>query len=187
MQVLKPGLCKRCKRAADGSRTRDLVLTKDALYRLSYSSGSNFGFSILDFGLKAALHSKNPKSKIQNPKLPPARRSTFPTPFLPASRCSSLFLLKAGEGNRTLVFSLEGYCSTIELHPQLGGTGFEPVKAVPSDLQSDPFDRSGNPPLKSAKGIESRVTLRGFPKAQSPLRRPIHRNELAEGLEPTTC
>ena len=25
-------------RAADGSRTRDLVLTKDALYRLSYSS-----------------------------------------------------------------------------------------------------------------------------------------------------
>ena len=23
----------------------------------------------------------------------------------------------AGEGNRTLVFSLEGYCSTIELHP----------------------------------------------------------------------
>ena len=24
---------------------------------------------------------------------------------------------RAGEGNRTLVFSLEGYCSTIELHP----------------------------------------------------------------------
>ena len=23
----------------------------------------------------------------------------------------------AGEGNRTLIFSLEGYCSTIELHP----------------------------------------------------------------------
>ena len=28
-------------RAADGSRTRDLVLTKDALYRLSYSSQHN--------------------------------------------------------------------------------------------------------------------------------------------------
>ena len=25
---------------------------------------------------------------------------------------------KAGRGNRTLVFSLEGYCSTIELHPR---------------------------------------------------------------------
>ena len=30
---------------------------------------------------------------------------------------------------------------------KMGGTGFEPVKALPSDLQSDPFDRSGNPPL----------------------------------------
>src|SRR5262245_29851197 len=27
--------------------------------------------------------------------------------------------LEAGEGNRTLVFSLEGYCSTIELHPRV--------------------------------------------------------------------
>jgi hypothetical protein len=26
----------------------------------------------------------------------------------------------AGEGNRTLVFSLEGCCSTIELHPRRG-------------------------------------------------------------------
>ena len=58
----------------------------------------------------------------------------------------------AGEGNRTLVVSLEGFCSTIELHP-LGvdsrlveGEGFEPSKAEPSDLQSDPFDRSGTPP-----------------------------------------
>ena len=28
----------------------------------------------------------------------------------------------------------------------VGGAGFEPAKAMPSDLQSDPFDRSGNPP-----------------------------------------
>ena len=27
------------------------------------------------------------------------------------------------------------------------GEGFEPSKAEPSDLQSDPFDRSGTPPL----------------------------------------
>lgn len=26
------------------------------------------------------------------------------------------------------------------------GEGFEPSKAEPSDLQSDPFDRSGTPP-----------------------------------------
>ena len=28
----------------------------------------------------------------------------------------------------------------------LEGAGFEPAKAKPSDLQSDPFDRSGTPP-----------------------------------------
>jgi hypothetical protein len=30
------------------------------------------------------------------------------------------------------------------------GEGFEPSKAEPSDLQSDPFDRSGTPPAKRA-------------------------------------
>jgi hypothetical protein len=81
---------------------------------------------------------------------------------------------EAGRGNRTLVFSLEGYCSTIELHPQ-GAADDEPdlpVRRVPagvakrrsktdcrwgvqdsnlrrqkpSDLQSDPVDRLGNSP-----------------------------------------
>lgn len=32
--------------------------------------------------------------------------------------------------------------------------GFEPAKALPSDLQSDPFDRSGNPPVARTEGIE---------------------------------
>ncbi len=38
---------------------------------------------------------------------------------------------KAGDGNRTHVSSLEGWCSTIELHPHvvinIGVTGFEPA------------------------------------------------------------
>ena len=29
---------------------------------------------------------------------------------------------------------------------KLEGAGFEPAKAMPSDLQSDPFGRSGTPP-----------------------------------------
>ena len=29
------------------------------------------------------------------------------------------------------------------------GEGFEPSKAEPSDLQSDPFDRSGTPPRRT--------------------------------------
>ena len=65
----------------------------------------------------------------------------------------------AGEGNRTLVLSLEGFCSTIELHPldtqnrchvRLEGVGFEPTKAEPADLQSAPVDRLGTPPQEAA-------------------------------------
>lgn len=59
----------------------------------------------------------------------------------------------AGDGNRTHAISLEGWSSTIELHPQIPlnlvveGGGFEPPKVEPADLQSDPFGRSGTPPL----------------------------------------
>ena len=77
----------------------------------------------------------------------------------------------AGEGNRTLVISLEGFCSTIELHPPplpvyllqslhpfpvrcspdiSGGGGWirTNVGARPTDLQSAPFSRSGTPPAE---------------------------------------
>src|SRR3954465_9413972 len=75
----------------------------------------------------------------------------------------------AGEGNRTLVISLEGFCSTIELHPpdstfhpnlnpafpprisaRIGGGGWirTNVGARPTDLQSAPFSRSGTPPAE---------------------------------------
>ena len=53
----------------------------------------------------------------------------------------------AGEGNRTLATSLEGWGSTTELHPQMvGESGFEPLKAELTDLQSVPFGHSGTPP-----------------------------------------
>ena len=34
---------------------------------------------------------------------------------------------------------------------KVGGAGFEPAKAEPTDLQSVPFDRSGNPPVQHLK------------------------------------
>ena len=37
----------------------------------------------------------------------------------------------------------EGYARVKEM---VEGEGFEPSKAEPSDLQSDPFGRSGTPP-----------------------------------------
>ena len=67
-------------------------------------------------------------------------------------------LIGAGEGNRTLATSLEGWGSTTELHPQLNielvsrytmikmveESGFEPLKAELTDLQSVPFGQLGN-------------------------------------------
>jgi hypothetical protein len=45
----------------------------------------------------------------------------------------------AGEGNRTLVISLEGCCSTIELHPQVPETlaDFANFVLLPSRQDSD--------------------------------------------------
>ena len=67
-------------------------------------------------------------------------------------------LFGAGEGNRTLTVSLEGFCSTIELHPLFhliapnvigGGRRIRTFEAFATDLQSAPFDRSGIPPKES--------------------------------------
>ena len=67
-------------------------------------------------------------------------------------------LIGAGEGNRTLATSLEGWGSTTELHPHIGNFllfckillveegGFEPPKHKVTDLQSVPFGHSGTPP-----------------------------------------
>ena len=44
------------------------------------------------------------------------------------TRTHQICLMEAGDGNRTHVSSLEGWCSTIELHPHtVGVTGFEPA------------------------------------------------------------
>ena len=46
------------------------------------------------------------------------------------------------------------------------GEGFEPSKAEPSDLQSDPFDRSGTPPKRtlfsSMTGEKSMVSVQRY-------------------------
>src|ERR1700678_880130 len=96
-------------------------------------------------------------------------RIELPTSPLPRE-CSTtephgryIFVTGAGEGNRTLVVSLEGFCSTIELHPQ--GSFRFPIttsafwwrrldsnqrRRKPTDLQSAPFSHSGTPPRREA-------------------------------------
>ena len=62
------------------------------------------------------------------------------------------------------------------------------MKAVPSDLQSDPFDRSGNPPVDLGPYHWSYGGLTRIHRARSQrVANQSHRDELAEGLEPTTC
>ena len=77
----------------------------------------------------------------------------------------------------------------------MGGEGFEPSKALPSDLQSDPFDRSGNPPKKCfSNRTAGRTDSPHLSAAIAPKLQAVYGAktkgfpyELAEGLEPTTC
>ena len=91
----------------------------------------------------------------------------------------------------------------------MGAAGFEPAKAEPSDLQSDPFDRLGNPPrhlrrliaphggLTRPRPSDTWQATRGRQRRRSLWRavRPIDSKhaalftyyELAGGLEPSTC
>ncbi len=39
----------------------------------------------------------------------------------------------------------------------MGSAGFEPAKAEPTDLQSAPFDRSGNSPMSHLSGSNRRL------------------------------
>ena len=105
-------------------------------------------------------------------------------------RITQYLSIGAGEGNRTLVVSLEGFCSTIELHPHspklLLTTNVNPLirshvlrpqtaswwrgldsnqrRRKPTGLQPVPFSHSGTPPCKIQVGEETNVrdTGKGF-------------------------
>src|SRR3954469_22415636 len=112
--------------------------------------------------------------------------------------CSPMRGAGAGEGNRTLVISLEGFCSTIELHPPDSKKGFtrnlrrclaKPppsrlwrhpttggggwirtnVGARPTDLQSAPFSRSGTPPAEPEIMSYFRCLVNGFAAISGPV------------------
>ena len=77
---------------------------------------------------------RTPDPRLRRPLLYPTELQTrIPKIWFPMN----FHIGKAGDGNRTHVSSLEGWCSTIELHPQnqtkssiknyIGVTGFEPA------------------------------------------------------------
>ena len=57
---------------------------------------------------KRAWRDSNPRPRLRRPLLYPTELQT---------RTHQICLMEAGDGNRTHVSSLEGWCSTIELHP----------------------------------------------------------------------
>jgi hypothetical protein len=61
------------------------------------------------------------------------------------------------------------------------GGGFEPPKAEPSDLQSDPFGRSGTPPKKDVHCLHRLIECQ-----QSAQNIWEDMSELARGIEPPT-
>ena len=76
-------------------------------------------------------HHNEPEG-IRTPDLRLRRPLLYPAELQTHLFCKYCFLIvfykRAGDGNRTHVSSLEGWCSTIELHPhQVGVTGFEPA------------------------------------------------------------
>jgi hypothetical protein len=51
------------------------------------------------------------------------------------------------------------YTRILKTQKVVEGEGFEPSKAEPSDLQSDPFDRSGTPPNQIILSLSARSGL----------------------------
>ena len=82
----------------------------------------------------------------------------------------------AGEGNRTLVVSLEGFCSTIELHPRCFSSE--------ARIQPHPPNTRGPPALASALGSRHLVPS---PRAYRPaaFHTPLERLVEGEGFEPS--
>ena len=72
---------------------------------------------------------RTPDPRLRRPLLYPAELQTH---------INRLEKRAAGDGNRTHVSSLEGWCSTIELHPQMpiGVTGFEPAASCSQSRRS---------------------------------------------------
>jgi hypothetical protein len=77
----------------------------------------------------------------------------------------------AGSEDRTRVTSLEGWDSTAELYPHVqkhgGGGWIRTTEAFASDLQSDPFGRSGTPPSYRAFYLSKANHQNNLAKLQS--------------------
>src|SRR4029078_5208963 len=120
---------------------------------------------------KVGVHFRSPRSwcprRGLNARPLPYQGSALPLSYLGAIRNPrSQTVLPhpgAGEGNRTLVISLEGFCSTIELHPQSGKRGQStgnstgtPI-ASPAGIAGVSESLSSDPPFLEWRGKDSNL------------------------------
>ena len=68
----------------------------------------------------------------------------------------------AGEGNRTLILSLEGFCSTIELHPPNSFAPFQSCGARPGQFVSCACAGGGGGWIRTNVGVANGFTVRPF-------------------------
>ena len=102
----------------NASHLRDIKKVRDGnptINGLIYSDMKKVSNRILA-GLRLKIKKRETGIEPATPSL--ARRCSTAEPL---AHTTTGFHLRAGDGNRTHVSSLEGWCSTIELHPQVSG------------------------------------------------------------------
>ena len=102
-------------------------------------------------------------------------RIELPTSPLPRE-CSTtephgryIFVTGAGEGNRTLVVSLEGFCSTIELHPH----GDSHLQLVTAWIARYRFNSGGGGWIRTSVGVSQQIYSLPPLATRAPLRREL--------------
>jgi hypothetical protein len=121
--------------AHNRNRTDDLFLTKEVLYRLSYMGNIQTAQPKLERVMGIEPTSSAWKAEV----LP-----------LNYTRDGCMHSLTTPRTRLPLRFHYPQSPARLRL---VEGGGFEPPKAEPSDLQSDPFGRSGTPPEKTKPQI----------------------------------
>ena len=106
--------------------------------------------------------------RIELPTSPLPRECSTTEPHGRRARRSAPCLIPgAGEGNRTLVLSLEGFSSTIELHPPAGGRGPAP-RTAPRPPSPAPIAGIPARLVRRPSNLIAIARARAFPPARSP-------------------
>jgi hypothetical protein len=123
-------------------RTDDLFLTKEVLYLLSYVSARPQRTRFVPTDRRRI---RSPASLLERVAGIEPASSAWKAEVLPLN-------YTRGHDSAAPHFNHRARCCGASC--LVVGEGFEPSKAKPSDLQSDPFDRSGTPPVRTTYTLD---------------------------------